>query len=298
VSPLRVRGIGGFWLLGLASAACGGKDPGGTADGETGETSAAETTAESGSGGSEESGTGNDTGPENECDLCLQDCPEGDRCVPVSDQPDLIPDSLVCQPVDPDAVPTGERCQIEGYYGGGLDDCEEGAFCVLDDVEGLAGFCQATCCPDMSVTGCEPGEICEPFFTGYDQVPPVPLCMPGCDPLQPGSCDEEGRPGWTCIPTDIGTSCRFLCVPPTPVPDANQLGDQGEECLLWSDCKAGLHCQPAEAVGCAGASDGWCCTAYCDPSEPNMCPDGLACTPFGCEDPSASHVGACVLPGG
>jgi hypothetical protein len=204
----------------------------------------------------------------------------------------------VCTPEHPDPQPLGERCQIDEFYGAGKDDCELGAFCVLDELAGLTGFCQQLCCPGAAETGCAANEICELFFTGYDQVPPVPICMPECDPLQPLSCDEAGRPGWTCIPTDFAESCRFLCVPPTQTGSPEDLGDQSEDCLLWSDCKPGLHCRPAETVGCAGGNEGWCCTAFCDPSEPDICPDPLQCISFGCEDPTAAHVGACVLPGG
>jgi hypothetical protein len=258
---------------------------------------------DSGTGGTSTTGgtdtgndTSNDTGPQNECSLCEQDCPDGQRCVPVSDSPDFIPDFLVCTPAHENPKLIGERCQVDEYYGAGKDDCEVGSFCVLDSVNDMTGFCQANCCPGKTPSGCQPDEICEPFFTGYDYVPPVPLCMPECDPLQPNSCDEMGRPGWTCIPTDFDASCRFLCVPPTPVPDANDLADQGEGCLLWSDCKPGLHCRPSEVVGCSGNAEGWCCTAYCDPDAPS-CPDELSCEPFGCEDPNYAHVGACILPG-
>jgi hypothetical protein len=84
-------------------------------------------------------------------------------------------------------------------------------------------------------------------------------------------------------------------VPPTPVPNGGELGDQGTPCLFWSDCKPGLHCQPPEIVGCDAGDFGYCCTAYCDVNEANACPDGLKCEPFDCLDPNYSHVGACVL---
>jgi hypothetical protein len=277
-------------------AACS-SDPPPSSDGG-GDSSGSETAGGDGETGSGDgsSSTTNGTGPDNECDLCLQDCNEGDRCVPVSDQPDLIPDRLTCEPEANSPVLNGERCQIEEYYGSGKDNCEIGTFCVLDDLNSLEGTCQSFCCTESPESGCEPHEICEPFFTGYDQVPPVPLCMPECDPLQPTSCADADRPGWTCIPTDIGPACRFVCVPETPRNDGDDLSDQGQPCLLWSDCKPGLHCQPAEATACAEGEDGWCCTAFCDPGEPDNCPSPLECVPMGCEDPNSSHVGACVLP--
>jgi hypothetical protein len=86
-----------------------------------------------------------------------------------------------------------------------------------------------------------------------------------------------------------------MCVPPTPLTDGDEYSDQGEPCLFWSDCKPGLHCQPPEAVGCPANDGDYCCTAYCDVDAPETCPDGLVCEPFGCMDPSTSHVGACVV---
>jgi hypothetical protein len=284
-------------VLGFVSCLVGCRGAGSAADETTSDTSGSSTSGgtESGSGSSSESGDG---GPQNECDLCEQDCPDGQRCVPVSASPDLVPDYLSCEPIPEDPKDPGERCKVEDYYGAGKDDCGEGAFCVLDSLEDMTGFCQPTCCFDEPEPGCEPQDVCEAFFTGYEHVPPVSLCMPACDPLSPISCDEAGRVGWTCIPTAFDASCEFLCVPPTQVPDADQLGDQGDACLLWSDCKEGLHCRPAPVVGCTGGEDGWCCTAYCDPAGPDTCPDDLSCEPFDCADPTIPEAGACILPGG
>lgn len=287
-------------LSGVCLSACGESkgdgDAGESAEEDTGTTGGDESgTGTTGTTGTTDTATTTTTGPQNMCDLCEQDCPEGDKCIPVSIEQDLVPDYLVCEPELPNAVPIGQPCQIYDYYGSGKDNCEVGSFCVLDEVNGLTGYCAQTCCPNKIDDGCPIDEVCEAFFDGVEGVPPVPLCMPGCDPIEPTSCANVGRPGWNCIPNTLGSTCEFLCVPPTPVPNGGELGGQGTPCLFWSDCKPGLHCQPPEVVGCEAGDFGYCCTAYCDTTGPNTCPDGMKCAPFDCQDPNFEHVGACIL---
>jgi hypothetical protein len=284
--------------LAISFAGCGKDSPADDSEGsDSGSTSTTETGGDSNDSGNETSDS-NDTGVNSECSMCEQDCADGQKCVPISLGNDLVPDFLGCTPVDDKTVPVGDDCQIRDYYGAGQDNCEKGAFCVANDFVELTGFCQQTCCPNEQESGCPHGDVCELLLDGIPNVPAVPLCMPGCNPLEPNACDQVGRPDWRCIPTTLGSTCEFFCAPPTPLSEGDEYSDQNGPCLLWTDCKQGLHCQQSQSIVGCDVGFPYCCTAYCDTTDPTTCPDGLECEAFGCPNPEFEDVGACITPQG
>jgi hypothetical protein len=236
----------------------------------------------------EDSGPGDGGG---ECSFFEQDCMEGEKCVPWSELPDLVPDDIRCCPVQQPMVEAGDVCSVSGYLGSCLDNCAPGTMCLDIDGDG-EGVCQLMCsgseeqpeCPEME-------QECFIYYSG------VPLCFSTCDPLVQDCPADKG-----CYPDAIAEGgTGFLCMP--------TVGDSGlgDYCWLLSACNPGLLCATPDLLPtCFGdADDAGCCTDICDITEvPDPCleihPD-LECVAWyyqGAEPPSVDlqNVGACVLP--
>ncbi len=238
--------------------------------------------------------TTSDSSASGECVFWLEDnCMDPDlKCMPWSEKPDRIPDEARCCELDPNPVSFGDRCTVKDYDGSCLDDCPANALCVIDEFDGLQGYCQAFCEPG-NPDACPPNEICKAFFEMIEAVETVPVCMARCDPLLQ-DCESFGRPGWSCLP-EGASSPSFLCMPPVPNPKF-----EGEPCLLQNDCAVGLSCVPASAVDqvfySACSSAFFCCTPYCDLSEPNSCAGTNVCVDLESDIPGFENVGVCALP--
>ena len=190
-----------------------------------------------------------------QCDIYGQDCIEGDKCTPYSDQPDLRPDDIRCCPIVGDSPrQPGDSCVVEDYFGSCLDDCDVGSFCLDIDNDG-DGTCQAFCGGTVNNPQCELDETCFIYFEG------TPLCFDKCDPLAQACPDDQG-----CYPdakADGGTG--FICLPSIG-PD-NTYGDY---CWLLSNCSPGFICvTPEFQPECDGLVG--CCTPLCDTAEPDDC---------------------------
>lgn len=224
-----------------------------------------------------------DIPPPFECDPFDQDCPDGEKCVPVAVQGPTW-DEYACVPVMGAAQP-GEPCVGLGDQPGfdGEDDCELGAMCWDVDADTGEGWCVAQCKGTWDDPQCPDGEGCYIFSEGV----PV-VCLPQCDPLASDCVD-----GRLCVPDPYG---QFFCVPDT----SKGVGVYGAGCQYPAQCNAGLICLDETYV--PGCISGACCTPYCDVTKPDDCPDqdlGMVCTPYyeeGNEPPGLEHVGVCVIP--
>ncbi len=248
------------------------------------------TTTEAGDSSSTSFGDANDDESEGgaECSIYEQDCDAGEKCVPYSDQADLIPDDIRCCPiVGNENLQAGDTCTVEDYFGSCLDNCGVGTFCLDIDGDGQ-GTCQPTCGGSAQNPECLPNETCFIYFTG------VPMCFPTCDPLAQNCPSDQG-----CYPDEAESGgTGFICLPTVGVS-----GNYGDYCWLLSNCQPGFVCVTSDfQPGCDGLVG--CCTALCDASEEDNCSTfdpGVECVPWylnGEMPPSVAleDVGVCVIP--
>jgi hypothetical protein len=213
-----------------------------------------------------------------ECDPFVQDCAEGEKCVPYASNGGSW-DSTKCVPILGDGQP-GEPC----VYGGTVeatDDCGAESYCWNTmDVEGEAigvctEFCQGT--PDDPI--CVPGSACL-----ISNEASVTLCVPTCDPLL-----QDCGPGTACYWHETIFICIFT----------SQEVPLGEPCGYINDCAGGLACMPNEVVPNCGSTS--CCASYCSLMEAAPCEAmGAECSPFfdqGMAPLGYEDVGVCILPG-
>lgn len=190
------------------------------------------------------------------CNTFTQDCPEGEKCVPIGAQ------QTECVPIPDKPAGPGDTCTAPRGAFKGNDDCGVGLVC--DGVGGAlnTGTCTRLCGCDGDSPECPSSSTCV-----FDQ---APVCRRRCNPIT----DEWCGLGDECVPNEAGP---FACVEQTGA------ASFGEDCNRSSDCDDG-YCAPAAAVpGCETDS---CCTPYCDLSDPlasQGCPafsDGQACVVF------------------
>lgn len=230
---------------------------------------------------SEDGGEGwfmpDDDGAKQPCNIVLQDCLEGEKCVPSSGGGGW--DELVCVPVLGDKLP-GEPCT----YGtvAGTDDCDEtGACWNVMNIDGeLIGTCTAFCTGSPDAPECPAGSLCA--LSGQSD---VAFCLPQCDPI-----GQDCGAGLGCYWAVSYFGCIFT----------TQDIPAGEPCGYINDCAAGHGCVEGRLIpDCAGLA---CCAAFCDinlgDAQCESVP-GTGCVPFFAEDtapPNYEHVGVCILP--
>jgi hypothetical protein len=181
-----------------------------------------------------------------ECDVFAQDCPDGEKCVPVSTDGGGDWNAARCVPVTGTDLP-GDACTSVSVADG-LDSCVKGALCWGVDMDGH-GTCVAQCLGIPDTLTCPNDGICtladgDPFV--------LALCFPHCDPLL-----QDCKSGSACYPINDDFSCAL---------DAS--GDTGQAnapCEFINVCKPGLLCAGPEFVGtgCPMGSTG-CCTPFCE----------------------------------
>jgi hypothetical protein len=219
----------------------------------------------------------------NECDIFEQNCPEGQKCNAWSSDGDNSWDATKCVPVDADPDPIGAPCTVEGSGVSGVDSCVKGAMCWGVDVDTGMGTCieQCTCSIDNPICAVTPNSSCTIANEGV-----IVLCLPSCDPLNPGSCSD----GDVCIgnPGDPNT---FICV-------VDASGDGGgllEPCEFVNACDSTLLCGSPELLpGCDVQAAG-CCVPFCDIGAID-CPQGADCLPWfeeGQAPKCFEHIGVC-----
>jgi len=222
-----------------------------------------------------------------ECDVWLQNCAAGEKCMPWSDDGSGSWNSWRCSPLDPAPDQFGEDCMVEGSGTSGIDSCDLGLMCWNVDAETNMGVCTELCdgCPDDA--SCETaGQVCT--ITNDDF---LTICLPGCDPLA-----QDCPAGQACYPVNES----FLCAP-----DASGVnGQYGDGCAFINACDPGLACLAEASLpgGCGGAPG--CCTEFCDLSDPTgdaQCmgdAGGQMCTAWygmGMAPPGYEDVGVCSL---
>lgn len=251
---------------------------------ESGESSADGSTDTSTAGDGDGDTTDNTTnnsgsfyaGPEvdlslSDCDPFVQDCPEGEKCVPYSINGSGY-DADKCVPVNGSGAP-GEPCLYGGIFEA-TDDCDATSYCWTDG--GVDGVCLEFCQGSLVEPTCPDGFQCLIDGNGV-----INLCTASCNPLL-----QDCEPGFACH----WTSAEFTCVATT-----EDLA-LGEPCEALNDCAQGLACLPGNLTpNCAGDS---CCASYCDLSMPSCDQMGTQCAPFFDGQPPAGYedVGVCVLP--
>jgi hypothetical protein len=228
-----------------------------------------------------------------ECDIWIDDCPSGQKCMPWDNMGGNAWNATRCTPLAHDPKGVGEPCTVEDNAVSGIDDCEARAVCWDVDPETNMGVCVAMCTGSESRPTCDdPCEYCQLTGEGV-----LILCHPTCDPVLQ-DCDE----GSACYPVD-GAEV-FRCTPDA----GGDMGALGDPCEFINTCDPGLFCAHPDLVPAAflhdcGGEPG-CCTPLCDATAATPCPQpGLEtaeCIPWfdeGEAPPCLSGVvGACVLP--
>jgi len=214
------------------------------------------------------------------CDPFVQDCPDGDKCVPWSADGDEWWDRTRCSPVAEVPVAVGGVCTVEGGPYSGVDDCDLGAMCFGVDPVTLEGTCVAICEGSPVNPECAPDSTCLIAYDGN-----LVVCLPSCDPLLGDCVGSEA-----CVPATEG----FACIPAAGA-------GPGEPCEHIDVCGPGLTCAPSEAVAatCDPGFEG-CCTPWCDLAAPDPaagCFDPeQVCLPWPDAPAGFEDVGVCALP--
>jgi hypothetical protein len=291
-----------FVVLAVLGLACGPPKLSGDldtddvdADGETSGEESSSTTSSNHETSSDESSTSTDTGttdsgdthnfvPEydvweaDECDAFMQDCPDGEKCVPYGSTGGNW-DANKCVPVLGDQAP-GEPCTYGGVVEA-TDDCDATSVCwdVMDVNGEPIGTCTPFCTGTPDDPECPPGDQC--LISSCDC---INLCIHTCDPILQ-DCNE----GQACFWANNGFNCIFTTQDISP----------GEPCGFINDCAGGLVCLDAEVFpSCAGAA---CCSPWCQLGAGDLPCEvlpGTTCVPFfeqGTAPPGYEHIGVCML---
>ncbi len=262
----------------LGMAGCGSansSDAGSTQDDEQtdGQTDELDTT-EIGEGESDDFIATADMPYHSPCDPFMQDCPDGEKCVPTVIGTGHF-NALRCVPVLGDQG-VGEACH---YYGPeeSTDDCDALSHCWFSQDE--IGECLALCLGSADDPECPPASDCS--ITGDGS---VNLCIPHCDPLA-----QDCAEGLGCFWTGYNFGCSLR----------EQDKELGEPCDLIKSCEPGLLCVgQASMPECESAG---CCSSYCDLElGDGPCAEllpGTVCAQVFWEDPPPqwASVGVCVL---
>ncbi len=210
------------------------------------------------------------------CTYAADDCPLGQKCMPISTDGDTYLDDQECRPVVAEPDRPGEACSILAEEGDGLDTCARHSVC-------RDGVCVPMCLGTFDYGVCSSTEArCEGNAAGT-----MNLCEWKCDPISQNCPQGQG-----CYPVDG----LFQCAPSPPSPGAP---GSGESCSDINDCSSGLICaNPDVRSECTGFPG--CCAEPCDVEAPD-CPGALDCVAWYDGYPTLlprhlENVGICVDP--
>lgn len=217
---------------------------------------------------------GFDVGPDPlECDIHVQDCPQGQKCAPWARDGFEPYDGAHCVPVTGDGQP-GDPC-VATDRDEGLDDCARGSKCWDLDAD-QHGQCVALCGGTRDQPTCDWSDgiqVCHLKFAT------LALCRTPCDPLQP-QCGE----GMQCVLTSAE---QFLCVQVS-----GPLHGQDEFCASELECADGFVCAGPPTVPPV-CEQNFCCQPYCLLPD-GACPDpDQVCAQVFADNPT---VGFCAIP--
>jgi hypothetical protein len=216
-----------------------------------------------------------DLPPISECDIFMQNCPLGEKCVPYAANGGSW-DADKCVPVLGNGM-VGEACMYGGIVEA-TDDCDETSACWdVMDVNGEAiGTCAAFCMGTSDAPICPVGTSC---LQGNDS---LAFCVEGCNPLT-----QECPNGEACFWATDAFNCIFTT---EDVPT-------GQPCGYINDCAEGNSCITGSLVpNCLGAA---CCASFCDlDCGLGLCPQpGTECVPFfenGQAPIGSADIGVCL----
>lgn len=217
-----------------------------------------------------------DFGAVSECDPFMQDCPEGEKCVPYGSTGGNW-DANKCVPVTGDGA-AGDPCTWGGIVEA-TDDCDAASLCWdVMDVDGmLIGVCTEFCQGTADDPICPPGTSCLIANEGS-----ITACITSCDPLL-----QDCNQGLGCFWAGNDFQCIFT----------TQDIAEGEACGFINDCQPGNFCAAADALpACNGSA---CCAAFCDMGDPVCGINGTECVEFfepGMAPPGQDMVGVCISP--
>ncbi len=223
----------------------------------------------------------------NQCDWWAQDCGAGEKCGAIVSTPGGGSwDANVCMSVG--CEPPGAPCMKvddPAVCSGQTDTCDATSICINVDADTGIGTCVEMCTGSPEDPACpQTGLQCAQLNGGV-----LNLCVPGCDPLLPGSCPD----GEACSPAYQGDSISsFICFP------AAAEGISGESCECANCCADGHTCTSAASYG-PDCADDLCCTEYCDVTDLafTCVGQGQQCIAlFDPNDPNYANVGACQIP--
>lgn len=212
------------------------------------------------------------------CDWFAQDCPSGEKCVPLDQGVVSYLGGPVCVPLSPEPVRLGGSCTLLGDPW--IDDCEPGTVCLEVTAEGF-GTCRQICLVNFEQDCTMPDTLC---LGPFCQSCTVQFCQPACDALDPLACPE----GQQCA---LGGICVF---------DASgDEGQDGDECEWPNACDPAMGCVYGPALADCAARN--CCSPLCDLDEPNPCAElGETCVPYDVypyiPPPLNEDVGVCAVP--
>lgn len=215
------------------------------------------------------------------CDSYLQDCPDGEKCVPVVlDYASGQQPWNRCVPIVGDGT-TGAPCTHDGLIAG-TDDCDATNVCWQFDEQG-EGVCHAMCTGSPDDPHCPGDQLCLMEDQGS-----IALCTDPCDPFAPDL--EAECPG----PREcLSISGGFFCDAEADLPAL------GEPCD-WGRCGAGLTCVSSynrpEVVPESACDELSCCVKLCALEDPEpSCSQGTTCAALDSLYPEFDYVGGCPL---
>lgn len=250
----------------------------GGSSGATSSTSIASSSSSDTSGSADETGAGS-----HECDVFMQDCEEGEKCMPFGSNWS----STRCASIDDDPDGFGDPCMVDGDPMSGLDSCDAGLMCYHVDPKTLQGTCISIC------TGSEADPMCDPQGT-CTMLGRLAICEIECDPLLQ---DCPNDPSLGCYPG--GPMGTWEC----SLNRSEGGGITADPCGEDDGCEPGHVCLPQIVVpGCQGAEK--CCAWLCDLTEDPIAECAMAgsrtCvewySPPEAAPPGYEDVGVCAMP--
>lgn len=223
-----------------------------------------------------------------QCNLFLQDCPDGQKCTAWNEDGGIFPNGTRCVPLDPNPVGPGDECKVDGGFGTGTDNCDRGSLCLDLENDGMA-TCVAYCTGSMDNPKCpdQTEQRCSFLFE-----PTVPLCFSRCDPLI-----QDCGTGEACVPNQAALGAPYFVCMPRVFPTIP--GKYGDSCYALSGCDPGNLCIYAENL--PSCQTIYCCSVWCDLTAVDPCAEfdpTLTCVPWflpGQETPGYENVGICGI---
>lgn len=281
-------------LVGVSVESCGPTTSGtatasrGTENSTSESTSSSDDSATSSSDSTTGSGLGGDL-PTEECDIWLENCPPGQKCMPVGLNGEQTWSALRCRPIDVNPSGLYQPCNLLGQsLYEGLDTCGPHMMCLEIDFNTLSGTCLGMCTGSPFEPGClDDKAFCHQYSGGV-----LNICHPTCDPLSQ-NCDGAEEL-CTFSPVDPG---GFVCAPDKD----GQFGGLFDPCRGFAECEPGLFCgDSALTVECAPDQAPGCCSPLCDLTQVSSCPGkGQECLEYFPPESVPDyllHIGLCGVP--